>query len=196
MKRLLKIILLVALTAATLYAEAQSIQVQFSGSKQGKFKGNVTESGRTDWNYAWGFDYQVASPIASSTGLATGKRQHSPVKFSKAISDSSIQFFQACVTNEVLPKVVIEFWSRTGPAGVNSMQYRITLTNARIASVRQVADDDKSKTIHEEVTLTFQRIDIELANGMTASDDSSGTIPSTPIIRKPPTVEQTSKPKL
>jgi type VI secretion system secreted protein Hcp len=154
---------------------AYEFYVSIEGTKQGKFKG---ESLREAWKGkipALDFHYEVKSPRDTASGLATGKRQHQPVTIIKQWGASSPQIFQALVTGEVLKTVLFEFVD-TSPEGEEQIFYTIKLTNASIVvyhpSLHQ--QNPVSIDIHqtEEVSFTFQKIEIEnkLAKTM-ASDD-------------------------
>jgi type VI secretion system secreted protein Hcp len=156
---------------------AYEFYVTIEGTKQGKFKGN---SVREKWKgkiTGLSFHYEVKSPREAGSGLATGKRQHQPVTFVKQWAASSPQIFQALVTNEVLKTVLFEF-VETDNNGEEMVFYTIKLLNASITNFRPFInrpDTDTSSystTGLEEVSCTFQRIEIEHKAGKTmASDD-------------------------
>ena len=156
---------------------AVQIYATFKGIKQGDFRGDSTEKGREGMILGVGFSYGVISPRDSTSGLPTGKRQEQPIVFTKEWSVSSPQFYTAAYTNETLSSVVFNFYS-PNKIGLSQLTHAIKLTNASIASVRQsihlgqtggpVIDTREL----QEITLTFQKIDItSLPNGFEASDD-------------------------
>ena len=166
--------------ALRMLAAASSFDVTIEGTKQGRFKG---ERGR-DKIAGLAFHYDVKSPRDAATGMASGKRQHGAITFTKAIDSSSPQIFQALTGNEALKSVLFEFRS-TNANGEEMVFYQITLTNASISEVEQYIDmpglvttaqakhsaaSDSSPL--EDVSLTFQKIEVASQVGKTmAADD-------------------------
>ncbi len=155
---------------------AYEFYVSIEGSKQGKFKGESKRKAHKDKIVGLQFDYSVDVPHEAGSGMATGKRKHSPVKLVKRWDAATIQIFQACVTGETLKSVLFEF-VRAGPKGTESLFYTVKLTNARIVSIRQMAgipregvDSDSHEL--EEVSFTFQKIELQYTSGgLIAIDD-------------------------
>ncbi len=121
--RLLRYVaLLCLLLAATVCATAATtIRITVTGAKQGSFKGDVNSRLGAGGISVLRYEYSVTSPRNATTGQATGKNQHSMVTITKAWSPSSVQFYQALVSNEVLRTVVIEFfkpdaWAASRPS--------------------------------------------------------------------------------
>jgi type VI secretion system secreted protein Hcp len=130
------------------------------GKKQGAFKGDgLKAKGHEAQMQALTFDYGIVSPRDSASGLATGKRQHKPVGISKEWGPSMPQFLVAAATNETLTKVVMEFWD-TDPlkGGTQRLHFVVTLTNASVAEVKQRLAND---LLSEDLSFTFQRIEVQ-----------------------------------
>jgi len=158
--------------------------VSVKGQKQGAFKGEGTRENIKDKIVAVSFGYDLKSPRDPATGHASGKRQHSPVRIVKKWGAATPQFFQALVSNEVLPEVKLEF-HRANANGEEYVYYRITLTNASVSSIRQFTSDgvagaDASSSKHaasadikemEEISFTFGKIEIESTDGKTMGMD-------------------------
>ena len=150
--------------------------VTVTGAKQGPFKGESAQKGREGKIPGVAFSYGVLSPRDPTSGLPTGKRQQQPVVFSKEWGISSPQFYEAIYNNENLPTVLFEFFV-AGPTGVTTLNHTIKLTNASISAVRQTLPDNQPVGSHDprelqEISFTFQKIDIVSVNGGTeASDD-------------------------
>jgi type VI secretion system secreted protein Hcp len=145
--------------------------------RTGLFRGESTAKGRENSMEGLRFSSQVTSPRDVATGLPSGKRQHSPITFTKMWGPASPQIFQACVTNEVLPTVKFEFW-RAIPGGKEVIYQTITLTNASISSVRRyigvaAGGDPPDPRALEDVSFTFQKIEIQdnAMGGTAAMDD-------------------------
>ena len=137
--------------------------------KQGKLKGESQRAGRSDaMDVAFGSS-TVSAPRDVATGLASGKIQYGPVTVTKAWGAASPQIALALSTNEVLKKVALSFWG-IGADGVERIQNTITLTNANVSSI--VRHLDASGNLVEDVSFTFQRIDlVDNLSGNMASDD-------------------------
>jgi len=151
--------------------------VTIEGAVQGKFKTDDQKDPKSSRINAVGYDYDVVSPRDPRTGQATGRRQHGPVKITKALGPSSPQCFKALVTNEAIKSVLIEF-VHVNPQGQEQVYFTVTLANASITEYRQlagVARPDNYATDWpneaEQVTFTFQKITLEhVPTHTTASD--------------------------
>ncbi len=155
---------------------ALQIYVTIKGKTQGTFKGEGTK-GNADRIPVVSFEYEVDSQRDPGSGQATGRRQHKPVVFSKEIDAASPEIFTALVDYEVLTEVVFEFL-KFSPSGMEMVEYKVTLTNAGVASFRQTVRIGQqggpvvdSRPL-EEVSLVFQKIELDFLPGKTeASDD-------------------------
>lgn len=170
--------------ALRMLAAASSFDVTIEGTKQGRFKG---ERGKGDKIAGLAFHYDVKSPRDAATGMASGKRQHGAITFTKAIDSSSPQIFQALISNEVLKSVLFEF-RNTNANGEEMVFYQVTLTNATISEVEQYAgmsgsggarhSGESDNSPLEDVSLTFQKIEVVSQVGKTtATDDWRGGRP-------------------
>jgi type VI secretion system secreted protein Hcp len=154
---------------------AFQFHVAIKGQTQGQFKGEGIQDKRKDkWMPGLGFAYELKSPRDIATGQASGKRQHGPIKFIKEWGAATPQIFTACATNEVLPEVNIEF-TKTNPNGEEYVYHTIKLTNATVSDIRQFTESTDgagrhtltSKTELEEVSFTFQKIEVQNTDGKT-----------------------------
>jgi len=152
--------------------------VTVEGVRQGKFKGSSTARGGTsDRIEGVAFHYAITSPRDAASGMASGKRLHQPVTFTKGVDASSPQFFQALTSNEPLKTVVFEFYATDGK-GLEAPVYTIRLVNATVSGWQQYAGDinggrvsNSDGSMLEDVTMTFQRIEIESKTGKTMAVD-------------------------
>jgi type VI secretion system secreted protein Hcp len=171
----LSLLVLLVFLPVQVYA-AYEFYMSIEGTKQGKFKGESTRKGSFFENKVPGlrFQYEVTSPRVAATGQASGKRQHGAIVITKEWGAATPQIFQALVTNEVIKSVVIEFY-HTDPNGQPYLFQTIRLTNATISNIKQytgVVDSSTSTHELEDVSFTFQRIEITNVIGKTmASDD-------------------------
>lgn len=162
---------------------SEDFYISIEGSRQGAFKGQSLRYGQNnEWTAGIAFEHQVQSPRDVATGRATGKRQHTPLAITKEWGAASPQIMYALVTNEMLPRVVMEF-VHTNDSGVEEVYYKVTLTNATVSNVISkktlVEDVVAAKTGKryssvevETVEFVYQQIEWESLDGGTiAADD-------------------------
>ncbi len=180
--------ILVGTLGLALPAQADSIYFSVKGAKQGQFRGEAPQQNLKDKMVGLKFVYEVTSPRDVATGQASGKRQHKPLNITKEWGAASPQLFQALVTNEVLPEVFIDFVGVDPKTGQEVLTHRIRLNNATIANILYRMDEGagaaagtaKHQTAGgqrhlEEISFTFQRIELEDVIGKTmAADDFRG----------------------
>lgn len=166
-------VMFVLFGAAT--AQADNIYFSVRGMKQGPFKGEVLQKGFEGKMAGLKFHYEVVSPRDVATGMPSGKRQHKPIVITKEWGAASPQLFQALVTNEVLPEVVIDFVGADPiRGGVLTLSHSIKLTNATIADISHSTEPIASGGVRhiEDVSLTFQKIELTDVKGNTMAMDS------------------------
>ncbi len=154
------------------------------GSQQRKFRGDSNLPGHAWEIKVLAFDVPVTSPRDIASGQASGKRTYQPVKIVKEWGASSPQLFTALTSNEILTSVNIRF-TESGANGKGQTQQTIKLTNASVVGIRRFSVPPSGKAQsntheHEEVSFTFQEIELENKTGNAgASDDwtnsSNGT---------------------
>lgn len=160
---------------------AYEFYVTIEGTKQGKFKGESPREKHTAKIAGLSYSHEIKSPRDVATGQASGKRQHGAIVFSKEWGPSSPQLFQALVTNEVLKSVLFEFFHTT-PEGMEEVYHTIKLTNATVSNIKyttgkgESAGSAKTTTTFdthelEEVSLTYQKIEVESKTGKTMATD-------------------------
>ena len=167
--------------ALRLLASASSFDVTIEGTKQGKFKGEAGRGG--DRIAGLAFHYDVKSPRDMASGMQSGKRQHGAITFTKALDSSSPQIFQALVGNEILKSVTFDFRG-VNPSGEEFVFYQIVLSNATISELEQYTGTGVGAAVAakhtsggdvpvlEDVSVTFQRIEVQSQVGKTmAADD-------------------------
>ncbi len=149
--------------------------VAIDGVKQGKFKGESSKLTHRDTIGVVGFNYEVVSPRDAATGQATGKRQFSPITFTKEWGAASPQLLQALYSNETLKTVTFEFY-RLDASGKEYVYQAVTLTNANVAKINKEGGNLPSgKSVDtyelETISLTFQKIEITDSQGKTSAID-------------------------
>ena len=139
---------------------AQEFSVMIQGFKQGKIKGSLhDESIRVEH-----FSHEISSSREAGSGLATGRRQHSPLIIRKPIDKATPLLYRSTVTNENLTSVKLQVSAASKPI------YIITLTNATIASMSQGVDANGQA--FEEISFTYQKIEWTWTDGgVTAQDE-------------------------
>jgi type VI secretion system secreted protein Hcp len=132
--------------------------INIEGTKQGQFAGGGKSGGIGGLQ----FSYLLKSPRDAASGLASGKRQHGPVVFTKVVGPASTQLFQALTTNEMLKSVVINLPGSMAGAGDESRGYMVTLTNASVSEIKQYTEALNGRpTVLEDVSFTFQKIEVQ-----------------------------------
>ena len=151
------------------------------GQKQGSINGSVTQRGHENSIAVHAFNHEVDSPRDPASGLPTGKRMHKPFVITKEIDKSSPLLWNALVNNENLTGWTLQCWNPALAVAVGlsteKQVYTIALTNASIASIREVMPDNQdpsaqSLSMREEITFTYQKIAWTWVDGgITAQDD-------------------------
>jgi len=155
---------------------ALNAYLTLKGQKQGAINGSVTQKGRENSILVHSFSNEILSLRDASSGLPTGKRQHKPVFILKEVDKASPRLWSALVDNENLVEWQLNFWSPT-PAGIEKETYRIDLTNASIASIREYMPDNEDPAkanlpLLEEISFVYQKIQWTwIDGGITAMDD-------------------------
>jgi len=157
---------------------ADAFYVSIQGTKQGPFKGESLVAAHRNQITGLDFSYEVSSPRDPQTGLPSGQRIQMPLVITKQIGAASPQIYEAMVTNEVLKNVVIQF-VKTANNGAETTYYTITLTNATISDIKQHDTEAAATSVNvqpqklmvEDVSFTFQKIEVSSAGGITAFDD-------------------------
>jgi type VI secretion system secreted protein Hcp len=160
---------------------AYEFYVTIEATKQGALKGESVREAHKDKLAGLSYSHTITSPRDIATGQASGKRQHGPVTITKEWGASSPQLFQALVTNEVLKSVFFEF-IHTTPDGAEEVYHTVKLANATVSQIRQVTGSGESSSsaktsatydTHEleEVSFTYQRIEVENKPGQTSAED-------------------------
>ncbi len=160
---------------------AYEFYVTIEGTRQGAFKGESIREAHSEKIAGLSYRHEITSPRDVATGQASGKRQHGPVVITKEWGASSPQLFQALVTNEVLTSVYMEF-IHTTPDGLEEVYHTVKLVNATVSKISQTtgtgesSSSSKTTAAHdthelEEVSFTYQRIEVENLPGQTSAED-------------------------
>jgi type VI secretion system secreted protein Hcp len=156
----------VAIVAYTAY-------ISIKGQKQGQFAGDGSNKQNKNRILITSFSFSAESPRDQATGQASGKRQYQPISVRKRWGDASPQVYQALATNETLTAVLIEFVT-TDPQGREAVDHSFSLTNATISAVQELTESAQPANQVEEleeISFTFQKIEIKDKSGKTFDDD-------------------------
>ena len=66
-------------------------------------QGEVVQKGREGMMEVFGFSHEIVSPRDAASGLPTGKRQHSPIRFVIRQSQATPLLLRSQSRNEVIP---------------------------------------------------------------------------------------------
>jgi type VI secretion system secreted protein Hcp len=177
-KKIIPCLLIICLVVTFSYnSHAQAAQqvignITVEGSRQGDFN----EGSKKDKEIPIiGFTYNVQVPYDAAAGRATGKRHWDPITITKNIDNASPQLFSALVSNEVLKTVTVNMIIAEN--GKQKEFQTIRLTNAVIVKITQFEGAGApgklipNYTPMEEVSILFQKIEIEGNKGKTISSD-------------------------
>jgi len=157
---------------------AYEFYVTVEGTKQGKLAGESNREAHADKLAGLAFHYSVGTPRESGSGMPTGRRTHQPVSFVKEWGAATPQLFHALTTNESIKSVLFEFIN-TDETGEEKVFHTIKLVNASIAEIKQYVERDSALNNPaatgplEEISFTFQRIELVNVAGKTSAEDES-----------------------
>lgn len=154
------------LLATSVAQAATDFYISVVGAKQGAFKGESRLKGAEGKISGLVFDYAILSPRDPASGLATGRRQHKPIRITKPWGAASTQFFTAAATNEVLPSVILDFFSINTATGQLVLDHTIKLTNAIVVGIAYHSDSGviegtpTKAPAYETIDMTFAQIEM------------------------------------
>jgi len=165
--------LVVWLVTGTIAGATEPIFMRIQG-----IDGEVTLKGREGQIEVFAFNHEVAAPFDATSGQASGKRSHSPVKVVTRISKATPLIAQALGNNQVIPKIEIFFWN-TSPNGIEQNYFKITIENCRVASRRLWSPNklDPSTATYiplEELAFVYQKITWTYVSGGVEYQDTWG----------------------
>jgi type VI secretion system secreted protein Hcp len=146
------------------------VYLSITGSKQGPFPGEAVRdyhAGR--WISASRIALDPSQPRDVASGQTSGKRQHAPVKFVKALGAASPQLFRAAATKEVL-SVRLQFVRPTSAAS-DHVYRTVQLTGVVVRTVKRTASPTSATMEYEEVMFTFETIAIDGKDGKPTTND-------------------------
>lgn len=143
-----------------------------------RIDGSVMIAGHEQKIEVYSVYHDVSSPVATSTGLPTGKRMHGPLSIVKAIDLASAPMLGMWVQNKVSSKFALEFYRPVG-TGEEQLYWAVELENARIIGIRTEMLNNKypenmKHQAYERVTFAYSQITWTYVDGgLVASDNVS-----------------------
>lgn len=120
--------------------------------------------------------HEVSTPREGSAGLASGRREYSPLRIRKRIDKSSPLLFKALVENQNIEASFKFFRPSPDGNGQSEQFYTISIQDARIERILQVseaaqASTENSRVPIEDVSFVFNTITATfMPNGVTHED--------------------------
>jgi len=159
--RILRLFSLAAVAAAIVSNVSAAAFVKFDG-----IDGEATDKDHKQWIDVLSVS-NLPAPAATAreagSGMATGRRQHEPIRFQKRIDKASPLLAKALASKTVYPSLPLSHGGRT-----------YTMSNARVAKV------ETTRTT-EEITITYQEVKVSGATPKRAagalSAQPSGSAP-------------------
>jgi type VI secretion system secreted protein Hcp len=132
--------------------------IKIKAVSQGIIPGESQDIKHKNEIQAESFRWEVSQPIDSSgSGLATGRRKLGQFKFLMTSCVATPKLLSAACTGEVLSDVTITIRK----AGKEQQEYMIwKLTNGIVASVETGLIDANSGIPHDEVAISFRKIEL------------------------------------
>jgi type VI secretion system secreted protein Hcp len=126
------------------------------------------------------FEHSVSTAREAGSGMATGRRQFTPIRILKRIDKATPLLLKALCNSEVIEAVFKFFRPNPAGDGTDEQFFTVEIKNGRVASERQYVP----LTLHpetandpplEEVTFIFQNITwTYTAGGITHTDSWKG----------------------
>jgi len=152
-----------------LYLKANGSDVQGESSQ--------TSLGRENSIECIFFESGAITAREAGSGLATGRRQYTPILIRKRIDKSSPLLFKALVENQKIDAVFKFFRPAPTGDGTTEQFYTVSIKDGRIASMKQYINDTivpatTTDPPLEEVTFVFHTISWTFTNGGITHEDT------------------------
>lgn len=134
--------------------------VKLTTDKAGVVKGEAADSTHAGEIEITGWAWGMASASDASTGLATGRRQHKPLKLYKNIDAATCPLAIALVQNQVVKE--LKLTCRKAGTGAALEYLVITLKNGRVSRLDlEYLDQTVGGSGREVAEITYQEIQID-----------------------------------
>lgn len=159
---------------------ADTYLASVKGAIQGRFRGEQRPGDHTGkWVTVHGLEYSVQAPRDPSTGQATGKRQHIPVRLVVVYGNVSSQFMFALNHQELIEHADVDILS-LDPVGRRYLSGRINLKHGHVTRLESFAG--MSQHPHapggpdlQRVSLIFDHIHVDTEVGKRTFGDTWNT---------------------
>jgi type VI secretion system secreted protein Hcp len=150
--------------------------------KIAEYPGSSEKEGRAGTSDVFEVEHHLHQAIATATGAASGKREHSPLRVVKVIDKATPGLQKALCTGQRLKEVVLDFY-RIDPATRNEKAYfHITLRNACIVDTRiympmSFVPQNESYRHMEEVCFAYESIEWKWDPDNVVTSDQWAAVP-------------------
>jgi type VI secretion system secreted protein Hcp len=162
-----------------------SAYLKLEGEVAGAIKGPVRDNRDENKNGSIALiavDHGIVSPRDAASGLATGKRQHLPITFTKETDGTSPFFYRFVTRNEPIKTAEFFFYglaSQSGlGAGRETMLYQISLQRVAVSKIEfaghtdATAPDSARFPLTERISLVYDSIKWESTVSKVAAEDT------------------------
>jgi type VI secretion system secreted protein Hcp len=123
------------------------------------------------------YEYEVVTAREATSALATGRRQHQPLRIIKRIDKATPLLFKALAENQVMEGVLKFFRPNPTGDGTTEQFYTVEFKQGRINSIKQrlpntIVPATSTEPPLEEVTFVFHTISWTYTNGGVTHEDS------------------------
>ncbi len=163
---------------------ALNAYLRLVGQKTGEIRGSVTQKGREGKIIVIAVSHDISSPVDTSSGQATGRRQHTPLVITKELDRSSVPLHQVQAANESFKEWQLQFWTAqhraaAGGTGTEVQHFTIKLTNAFITSFDTRMPNNKHPDLmkfetFEEIAFAYESIEWTWTDGAITAQDEWG----------------------
>ena len=131
--------------------------------KVAEYPGSSEKEGRPGTSDVFEFEHRLHQPV-TSTGAASGTREHSALRVVKVIDKATPGFNKALCAGQILRQVVLDFYRIDPSTRQEKSYYHITLRNARIVDIHpympiSFLPQNESYRHMEEVSFVYESIE-------------------------------------
>jgi type VI secretion system secreted protein Hcp len=140
---------------------AMPAHLTITAEEQGEIEGSCEWEGREGSILVQAFDHVVEIP-SDDRGIATGRRVHRPMVFTKEIDKSTPMLYQALCTGELLTEMEMS-WYRMDGTGEEELYFTMKMFNGIVTKIHpwipNVLDPNTATLKHmEEVHISYEKI--------------------------------------
>jgi type VI secretion system secreted protein Hcp len=121
-----------------------------------------------------GHDHTLGKlPVTSSTGLATGRRQHETIVIVREVDAASPKLYQAMGDGSIFPSAILTFTRLGASPAQPETRYTVALSQVIVTGLHPLAKPKTGSDTHEleEVQLTFRQITMTRTSGSKSATD-------------------------